>query len=74
MLGRNGNSFRAYKFRTMVPNSDHDFGITQARENDPRITRVARILRAMGLDELPQLLNILKGHMSFVGPRSLAVG
>jgi len=72
--GRNGNRFRAYKFRTMVPICDHDFGIKQARENDPRITRVGSTLRAMGLDELPQLLNIPKGHMSFVGPRSLAVG
>lgn len=72
--GRGGTRFRAYKFRTMIPNSDHDFGITQARESDSRITTVGRILRAMGLDELPQLLNIFLGEMSFVGPRSLAVG
>jgi len=72
--GRNGTRFRAYKFRTMVANSDKDFGIKQAIENDPRITRVGRILRAMGLDELPQLLNIFLGDMSFVGPRSLAMG
>ena len=72
--GRNGGRFRSYKFRTMVPNSDHDYGIKQASENDSRITGVGRILRAMGLDELPQLLNIFKGDMSFVGPRSLAVG
>jgi len=72
--GRGGTRFRAYKFRTMVANSDQEFGIKQARENDPRITKVGRILRAMGLDELPQLLNIFRGEMSFVGPRSLAVG
>jgi lipopolysaccharide/colanic/teichoic acid biosynthesis glycosyltransferase len=72
--GRAGTRFRAYKFRTMVSNSDEDFGIMQATEDDPRITRVGRILRAMGLDELPQLLNIFKGEMSFVGPRSLAIG
>ena len=72
--GRGGTSFSAYKFRTMVANSDREFGIKQARENDPRITKVGRILRAMGLDELPQLLNIFRGEMSFVGPRSLAVG
>jgi len=72
--GRNGNHFRAYKFRTMAPNSDRDYGIKQASENDSRITRVGRILRATGLDELPQLINIFKGEMSFVGPRSLAVG
>jgi len=72
--GRNGIRFRAYKFRTMVPNSDRDYGIKLAEENDHRITMVGKILRAMGLDELPQILNIFFGNMSFVGPRSLAVG
>ena len=72
--GRNGKRFRAYKFRTMIASSDQEFGLKQAMENDPRITKVGRILRAMGLDELPQLLNIFLGEMSFVGPRSLAVG
>jgi len=72
--GRNGTRFRAYKFRTMVPDSDSIFGIRQATENDFRITRVGRLLRAMGLDELPQIINIFSGDMSFVGPRSLAVG
>jgi lipopolysaccharide/colanic/teichoic acid biosynthesis glycosyltransferase len=72
--GRNGTRFRAYKFRTMVPDSDKRFGITQAAENDSRITRIGRLLRAMGLDELPQIINIFAGNMSFVGPRSLAVG
>ncbi len=72
--GRNNTRFRAYKFRTMVPDSDSIFGIRQATENDFRITRVGRLLRAMGLDELPQIVNIFAGDMSFVGPRSLAVG
>lgn len=72
--GRSGKYFRTYKFRTMVSNSDQDFGIIPAREKDHRITKVGRILRAMGLDELPQIINILFGEMSFVGPRSLAVG
>ena len=72
--GRNGNRFRAFKFRTMVPNSDQEFGIIQAKENDPRVSKVGQILRAMGLDELPQILNIFRGEMSFVGPRSLAIG
>ena len=72
--GRNGSRFKAYKFRTMAANSDQDFGIKQAKENDPRITRVGLVLRSTGLDELPQLLNIFRGEMSFVGPRSLAVG
>ena len=72
--GRNGTRFRAYKFRTMVADSETRFGITQAGENDSRITRVGRVLRDMGLDELPQILNIFSGTMSFVGPRPLAVG
>jgi lipopolysaccharide/colanic/teichoic acid biosynthesis glycosyltransferase len=72
--GRKGVPFKAYKFRTMVPNSDEVFGIRQAEENDVRVTRTGRILRAMGLDELPQVLNIFRGNMSFVGPRPLAVG
>jgi len=58
----------------MVASSDQEFGLKQAPENDPRITKVGQVLRAMGLDELPQLLNIFRGEMSFVGPRSLAVG
>jgi lipopolysaccharide/colanic/teichoic acid biosynthesis glycosyltransferase len=72
--GRNSTRFKAYKFRTMLENSDMTFGIRPATKNDPRITKIGRILRAMGLDELPQILNILWGDMSFVGPRSLAVG
>jgi lipopolysaccharide/colanic/teichoic acid biosynthesis glycosyltransferase len=58
----------------MRPDSDQRFGITQATEDDLRVTRVGRLLRATGLDEMPQLLNILKGEMSLVGPRALAVG
>lgn len=72
--GKGGTRFRVYKFRTMVPDADRKFGLKQAIENDQRITRIGRLLRAMGLDELPQILNILAGEMSFVGPRSLAVG
>lgn len=72
--GRGGKRFKAYKFRTMVPTSDQDYGIKLAEENDHRITRVGKVLRAMGLDSLPQILNIFLGDMSFVGPRSLAIG
>ncbi len=72
--GRGGAKFRVYKFRTMVPDSDAKYGIRQAAANDQRITRIGKRLRAMGLDELPQLINILKGEMSFVGPRALAIG
>ncbi|NJN68367.1 MAG: sugar transferase [Chloroflexaceae bacterium] len=77
--GQGGRRFRLYKFRTMVPNAEEmkkqlahlnelqwpDFKIT----NDPRITRVGRILRKTSLDELPQIWNIFLGDMSFVGPR-----
>jgi len=72
--GRLGNKFMVLKFRTMIADADKIYGLKQAQENDRRITRVGRILRATGLDELPQIINILCGEMSFVGPRALAVG
>jgi len=70
-VGRGGRRFRSLKFRTMVPDADARFGPRQAAEHDPRVTRVGRRLRATAMDELPQLLNILRGDMSFVGPRAL---
>lgn len=72
--GRGEQPFELLKFRSMVSDSDRRFGITQASVSDKRVTRVGRLLRATGMDELPQFLNILKGDMSFVGPRALAVG
>ena len=70
-VGRRGRLFKSWKFRSMVSNADERFGPLQAREGDTRVTRVGRVLRATALDELPQLWNILKGEMSFVGPRAL---
>ena len=71
--GKVGKKFKVYKFRTMVPDADKKYGFSPARENDIRITFLGKILRATAMDELPQLINILKGDMSFVGPRALAV-
>ncbi len=70
-VGQYGRRFKAYKFRSMVVNADDGLGPKQAEENDSRITKVGKILRATALDELPQLINILIGDMSFVGPRAL---
>jgi lipopolysaccharide/colanic/teichoic acid biosynthesis glycosyltransferase len=67
-IGQHGKPFQIYKFRTMIPDADKIGGPSTAL-NDPRLTRVGKILRKYKLDELPQLLNILRGEMSFVGPR-----
>ena len=69
--GLDGAAFELSKFRTMRVGADRD-GTKPATENDPRVTRIGRILRAYGLDELPQFLTILRGDMSIVGPRALA--
>lgn len=79
-IGKNGKPLRMYKFRSMVTDADkmiESFTPEQKREyeqnykldNDPRITRVGKFLRATSLDELPQLINVLKGELSLVGPR-----
>jgi lipopolysaccharide/colanic/teichoic acid biosynthesis glycosyltransferase/VanZ family protein len=70
-VGRNGRIFKALKFRSMVRDAESKSGPVQAVAGDPRVTRVGRVLRATAMDELPQLINIFKGDMSFVGPRAL---
>ncbi len=70
-VGRNGRIFKALKFRSMVKDAETASGPIQAVAGDPRVTKVGRILRASAMDELPQLINIFKGDMSFVGPRAL---
>jgi exopolysaccharide biosynthesis polyprenyl glycosylphosphotransferase len=82
-IGRDGHAFRIFKFRTMVPDAEARKAELQQRnevggglfkmEHDPRITRIGRMLRRTSLDELPQLLNVMKGEMSLVGPRPLVV-
>ena len=72
-VGIGGATFKALKFRSMVPHASR-LPPHQAGENDPRITRVGRLLRATAMDELPQLYNIFRGDMSFVGPRPLMPG
>lgn len=71
-LGKNGKEFKMYKFRSMkvnaldIRNSD---GSTYNAKNDPRLTKIGKILRETSIDEIPQLLNIIKGDESFIGPR-----
>lgn len=68
-MGLNGRAFRIYKFRTMVAGAERIGAGYVLEAEDPRVTRVGAILRRLALDELPQLINVLKGEMSFVGPR-----
>lgn len=70
-VGRKGRTFKSIKFRSMFKSALRENVSCQAQEDDPRITRVGRSLRRVAMDELPQLINILIGDMSFVGPRAL---
>ncbi|OCX66389.1 exopolysaccharide biosynthesis protein [Thioclava sp. SK-1] len=86
-IGRDGRVFNCYKLRTMVTDAEaalkkmcdespelaHEWHVNQKLTVDPRITRVGRFLRATSLDELPQVFNVIKGDMSFVGPRPFLV-
>lgn len=86
-IGKNGKEFKLYKFRSMIPNADKvlkkllknpiykdEWERNQKLENDPRITKMGKILRKTSLDELPQMINVLKGDMSMIGPRPLVKG
>ena len=73
-VGLHGRPFTALKFRSMKPDAEAGLGAVQAADDDARVTRVGRVLRATAMDELPQLWNILRGDMSFVGPRALRPG
>jgi len=72
-LGQFGRPFRMVKLRTMVQDAEHKGAGLAIEADDPRITRIGKVLRAASLDELPQLWNVLLGDMSFVGPRPLPV-
>jgi Undecaprenyl-phosphate glucose phosphotransferase len=71
-IGFNGRAFRIFKFRTMSTLDDGP-EVRQARRNDPRVTPLGRLLRALSIDEIPQLLNVLRGEMSLIGPRPHAL-
>lgn len=71
-IGRGGKEFSVLKFRTMVPDADR-IGPAWTTDGDRRVTCVGRVLRKTALDEMPQLLNILRGDMSFVGPKPLSI-
>lgn len=86
-IGKNGKYIYIYKFRSMVPNADEvlkellkkkkyrkEWELNQKFANDPRITKIGKILRKTSIDELPQAINVLKGDMSLIGPRPLVTG
>ena len=68
-IGQHGRPFRIHKFRTLMAGGEHMGAGYILERNDPRVTRVGAILRRLALDELPQLVNVLQGEMSLVGPR-----
>jgi len=68
-VGENGKLFEIIKLRTMVVDAERNCGAVWAKKNDPRITAVGRVLRKTHIDEIPQLINVLKGQMSIIGPR-----
>jgi len=68
-IGLDGNKFILHKFRTMISNAEEKTGPVMCKSGDPRITKIGKLLRKFSIDEIPQLINVLKGEMSLVGPR-----
>jgi len=68
-VGLNGLPFRIIKFRTMIQDAEANTGAVFSKPDDPRVTRIGRFMRKTRLDELPQIFNVLRGDMSFIGPR-----
>jgi len=68
-VGLDGRKFILHKFRTMIADAEKSTGPVMCKPGDPRITKVGRFLRRFSLDEIPQLINVLKGEMSLIGPR-----
>lgn len=86
-IGKNGKEFKLYKYRTMVPNADEvlkellkqkkykkEWEKNQKFDDDPRITKIGKVLRKISLDEFPQFINVFIGNMSLIGPRPLVKG
>lgn len=68
-VGLDGRKFVLYKFRTMISDAEKETGPVMCKPNDPRVTKIGRILRKFSIDEIPQIINVLKGEMSLIGPR-----
>ena len=68
-MGLDGRKFILYKFRTMISDAEKETGPVMCKPNDPRVTKIGKVLRKFSIDEVPQLINVLKGEMSLIGPR-----
>jgi lipopolysaccharide/colanic/teichoic acid biosynthesis glycosyltransferase len=68
-IGQNDEPFTIYKFRSMFQSAEANVGPVWATQDDPRVTRIGKVIRKLRIDEIPQMINVLRGHMSLVGPR-----